>query len=188
MKKRNVVILITLSLIILIFSYFKYLKKDKIIEVIDPDSEIINYNSNIIKEVYYSSKDPKGNEYIIKASQGEIDYKQTEIIFLTEVIAIIKLTNSNSIKISSKYGKYNSNNLDTIFSKDVVISYLESKITSDYLESSLQKNSMIISKNVIYENLGNTLKADVIEMNLDTKDIKIFMYKDNEKVNIRSNQ
>ena len=122
----------------------------------------------------------------MKASQGEIDYKQSEIIYLTNVIALSKLTNSNDIEITSKYGKYNSDNLDTIFSKNVVINYLENKITSEYLDSSMQRNSMIISKNVIYTNLENVLKADVIEMNLDTKDTKIFMHKNNEKVNISS--
>jgi hypothetical protein len=45
---------------------------------------------------------------------------------------------------------------------------------------------MIISRNVIYTNLENILKADVIEMNVQTKDTKIFMYKNNEKVNIKS--
>ena len=92
------------------------------------------------------------------------------------------------MEITSKYGKYNSNNLDTIFSKNVVINYLENKITSEYLDSSIQRNSMIISNNVVYMNLENILKADVIEMNIETKDTKIFMYKNNEKVNIKSKQ
>ena len=50
----------------------------------------------------------------------------------------------------------------------------------------MQRNSMIISKNVVYTNLENILKADVIEMNIDTKDTKIFMHKNNKKVNIKS--
>ena len=52
----------------------------------------------------------------------------------------------------------------------------------------MKRNSMIISKNVIYTNLENILKADVIEMNIDTKDTKIFMHKNNQKVNIKSKQ
>ena len=188
MKKIYIIFIIIFSLTILIFLYFKYLKKEEVVEIKLQDSEDVSYNSNIIEDVYYSSKDAKGNEYIIKASQGEIDYKQTEIIYLTNVIALIKLTNSNNVEITSKYGKYNSNNLDTIFSKNVVINYLENKITSEYLDSSMQRNSMIISKNVVYMNLENILKADVIEMNIDTKDTKIFMHKNNEKVNIKSKQ
>ena len=188
MKKKNIIYIIIFSLTILIFLYFKYPKKEKVVEIKPQDSENVSYNSNIIEDVYYSSRDAKGNEYIIKALQGEIDYKQTEIIYLTNVTALIKLTNSNDMEITSKYGKYNSNNLDTIFSKNVVINYLENKITSEYLDSSMQRNSMIISKNVVYMNLENILKADVIEMNIDTKDTKIFMHKNNEKVNIKSKQ
>ena len=30
------------------------------------------------------------------------------------------------------------------------------------------------------------LQADVIEVNLDTRDIRIFMYEENKKVNIKS--
>ena len=45
---------------------------------------------------------------------------------------------------------------------------------------------MIISNNVTYTDPENILKADVIEMNVQTKDTKIFMYRNNEKVNIKS--
>ena len=188
MKKKNIIFIIIFSLTILIFLYFKYLKKEKVVEIKPQDSENVSYNSNIIEDVYYSSRDAKGNEYIIKALKGEIDYKQTEIIYLTNVTALIKLTNSNNVEITSNYGKYNSNNLDTIFSKNVVINYLDNKITGEYLDSSMQRNSMIISKNVVYMNLENILKADVMEMNIDTKDTKIFMHNINDKVNIKSKQ
>ena len=142
--------------------------------------------SNIIQDVEYISKDNKGNEYIINAKKGEIDFTNTNIIFLTDVKMVIKLINSNNVYITSDYGKYNSNNFDTVFSKNVIITYLENKITGEYLDFSINRNSMIISRNVIYTNLENILKADVIEMNLETKDIKIFMYENKKKVNIKN--
>ena len=160
----------------------------KVTKIEAKNTEDIVYSSNIIEDVYYSSKDAKGNEYIIKASQGEIDYKQNEIIYLTNVKALIKLTNSNDIEITSKYGKYNSNNYDTIFSRNVVIDYLDNKITGEYLDFSIRGDLMIISRDVVYTNLENILKADVIEINISTKDTKIFMYKNNEKVNVKSKE
>ena len=187
-KKRNVIFIIIFFLIISVFFYLKNTKKEKKAKIEIQNSEEASYNSNMIEDVYYSSKDTKGNEYIIKASQGEIDLNQTEIIYLKDVKALIRLTNSNNVEITSMYGKYNSNNLDTIFSKNVVINYLENKITGEYLDSSMQRNSMIISRDVVYTNLENILKADVIEMNIDTKDTKIFMHKNNQKVNIKSKQ
>ena len=185
MKKKNI-IYIFIFFIVIVVLYFKFIKKEKIVETKPESSETIIYNSNIINDVYYSSKDAKGNEYIIKASQGEIDFKDNDIIYLTNVKASIKLTNSKDIEINSSYGKYNTNNFDTIFSKNVVINYLENKITGEYLDFSMQRNSMIISRNVVYTNLANILKSDVIEINISTKDTKIFMHKNNEKVNIKS--
>ena len=186
MKKKNVIILIIFFILIIVFLYFKFLKKEKVTEIETLNSEESNYSSNIIEDVYYSSKDSKGNEYIIRASQGEIDFSQNEVLYLTDVKALIKLTSSNDIEITSSYGKYNSNNFDTIFSKNVIINYLDNRITGEYLDFSIQRNSMVISRDVIYTNLENILKADVMEINIDTKDTKIFMHKNNEKVNIKT--
>ena len=141
-----------------------------------------------MEDVSYLSKDAKGNEYIVNASKGEIDYDRPNIIYLTDVRAFIKLTNSNDVTITSDFGKYNTNNFDTIFSKNVEINYLDNKITGEYLDFSIGRNSMIISRNIVYTNLENILKADVIEINVTTKDTKIFMYKDNKKVNIKSKE
>ena len=68
----------------------------------------------------------------------------------------------------------------------ILITYLENKITSDYLDFSLNQNKMIISKNVIFTNMENILEADVVEMNIKTKDTKIFMYENQKKINIKS--
>jgi len=43
---------------------------------------------------------------------------------------------------------------------------------------------MMISKNVVLKNKRSTLQADVVEVNIETKDIKIFMYEENKKVNM----
>ena len=186
MKKKNLIILIIFFILIIVFLYFKFLKKEKVTEIEILNSEESNYSSNIIEDVYYSSKDSNGNEYIIRASQGEIDFSQNEVLYLTDVKALIKLTSSNDIEITSSYGKYNSNNFDTIFSKNVIINYLDNRITGEYLDFSIQRNSMVVSRDVIYTNLENILKADVMEINIDTKDTKIFMHKNNEKVNIKT--
>ena len=144
------------------------------------------YNSNIIKDINYTTKDADGNEYIITALQGEIDFSDPNTLYLINVKALIKLKSSENINITSDFGKYNSENFDTIFSRNVIIKYLSNRITGEYLDFSLNRNSMTISRNVTYNNLKNTLKADVIELNIETKDTKIFMYEKEKKVNIKS--
>ena len=151
------------------------------------EEEILTSSSNTMDQVSYSSRDLKGNEYFVFADKGEIDFSNREIIFLTNVRALINLKNSKNIEIKSDYGKYNSTNFDTIFSKNVIVNYLDNKITSEYLDFSIERNSMIISKKVIFKNLENILKSDVIEIDIDTKDANIFMYNNNKKVNIKKN-
>jgi hypothetical protein len=186
MKKKNIIFFLIIFLLISsLIIFLKYSKKESVSKI---EKETLEepYKSNIIKDVSYSSKDTKGNEYIVNASKGEIDYDRPNIIYLTDVRAFIKLTNLNDVTITSDFGKYNTNNFDTIFSKNVEINYLDNKITGEYLDFSIGRNSMIISRKVVYTNLENILKADVIEINITTKDTKIFMYKDNKKVNIKS--
>ena len=117
---------------------------------------------------------------------GEIDFSNSNIIYLTDVNALIKLKNKNNVYIKSDYGKYNSDNFNTIFSKNVTIDYLENRIIGEYLDFSFERNSMIISRDVVYTNPENTLKADVIEVDIKSKDTKIFMFDNQKKVNIKS--
>ena len=186
--KKNVKIffLILISVALLSFLFFQFKKDNEKIEIKPKSTEELVYNSNIIENVNYKTRDGKGNEYIINAIEGEIDYSNSNIIYLTKVNALIKLSNSEIITITSDYGKYNSENFDTIFSKNVIIDYLDNKIIGEYLDFSMEKNRMIVSRNVIYTNLENILKADVIEMNIKTKDTKIFMYENEKKVNIKN--
>ena len=197
MKKK---IILGTSFIIIMFSvlYFFYsnssykknfveiekrnLIEKKNIELVEEKIE----SSNIIQDVSYSAKDTKGNEYFLKASEGTIDQNQSNFIFLKSVEASINLKDYELIEISSNFGKYNINNYDTIFSKNVIISYLDNKIKGDYLDFSLDKKLMIVSKDVIIKNNKNSLQADVIEVDIETKDLKIFMYEENKKVNFKS--
>ena len=190
-KKNFLKIMLILSLIILtFFVYFKYFKEDKskLSKPVNPTTETAEetvYNSNIIKDINYTSRDLKGNEYILIAKEGEIDLDNNDIIFLTDVTAYIKLVkNSELIVITSNYGKYNTINYDTIFSKNVKIDYIDNIITGDYLDFSMMKNLLIVSRNVVYKNLENIMKADVIKLDTTTKDTKIFMYNSNEQVNV----
>ena len=181
---------------LLLFLYFKLSFDKRIIEkkktteltkienLEKIDEKIVS--SNIIEDVSYSAKDIRGNEYFLKADEGTIDQNDSNYIFLKSVNAIINLEDYKSIEISSDFGKYDINNYDTIFSKNVIISYLDNKITGEYLDFSLENNLMMISRNVILKNNESSLKADVVELELDTKNMKIFMYEENKIINIKA--
>ena len=189
MKKKKIIVFSIIfsftSIFIFIFANLNLKDTETTKEIIIKTEEEI-YSSNVIDDVNYSSKDADGNSYIITALTGEIDYSNSNIVYLTGVRALIKLTNSNEIVITSDFGKYNISNFDTIFSKNVIVKYLDNEINSEYLDFSLNRNSMIISKNVVYTNLENILKGDVVEINIKTKDTKIYRYNSKDKVNIKS--
>ena len=196
-RKKKIIFLIIIILIILFFYYLNIQKKEKISKEIRQNNQSlelqsnsnVSTNSNVLLDVKYMSYDIKGNKYTITAKKGEIDLSSSNIIFLNDVIAIIELNNKPEIvKITSNFAKYNIDNYDTIFSKNVIIDYLDNKITSEILDFSLVKNLMIITENVIYYNTENIMKADIIEMDISTKDTKIYMYENTKKVNVKSKQ
>ena len=183
LKKILKFILITPIIIFLVYFLFFKNSEDRTLSIQQEDNE---NKSNIIENVSYTTKDSSGNEYYIDATKAEIDFSAPNILYLTKVNALIRLDNSGDIKIVSDYGKYNSENFDTIFSRNVKIQYLDNIITGEYLDFSIEKNTMIISRNIVYINEKNILKADVLELDIKTKNTKIFMYENEKKVNIKS--
>ena len=195
-KKIILTVIVVLFLIILNHFFFKNLDKDQLYnsnnnldikiekEKLEEKLEEKSYSSNTIENVKYSSSDPDGNEYTIVASEGEIDIKNSQTIFLKNVKATIKLKNSDIIAISSGFAKYNAANLDTIFTESVIIENLQNKIIGEYLDFSMLRKTIIISKNVVFNNNLNVLKTDVIEIDIDTKNTKFYMYEKDKKVSI----
>ena len=186
-KKILKIFLVLLFLVILLILFLRFFNENKKKEEINLDVSKQNIiESNIIKKISFFSKDKKGNEYILKAEEGEVDLSNDKIIYLKKITAQVVLNNTEDIIIVSDYGKYNIENYDTIFSKNVLIKYLDSRISSNYMEFSINKSLMTITKNVIYSNNDNLLKADAVEFNTDTKKVNIFMYDNSEKVKIIS--
>ena len=185
-KKSLKIFFVLLFLILLLIFYLKFFNKNKIENNSLNDSKQNDDISNIIKEISFFSKDKEGNEYILKAKEGEIDLLNDKIIYLKKITSKIVLDNSEDIIIFSDFGEYNIENYDTIFSGNVLIKYLDNKIKSNYMEFSLRNNLITITKNVVYSNKDNVLKADTVEFKTDTKKVNISMFDSSEKVKIIS--
>ena len=181
--------MILIIVLISIWFYLKYftknfesVKEPPIIEIID---ESQNSTSTYIDDINYVSTDIKGNKYQITAKQAEIKIENSDVMFLRDVVAFISLKNSDTIKVTSNFGKYSSKNYDTIFSENVIVIYPGYRITGEYLDFSFLNNLGIFTTNVIYTGEKTNLFADKIEMNLTTKDTKIFMNNTGKKVLIK---
>ena len=173
-------------IIISLWFYLKYftknfedVKKTSVIEKIDENQ---NSTSTYIDGINYISTDAKGNKYQITSKQAEIKAENSDVMFLREVVAFIFIKNSDTVKITSNFGKYNSKNYDTIFSENVIVIYPGHKITAEYLDFSFLINLGTFTENVVYTGEKTNLFADKIEMNLTTKDTKIFMNDTGKKV------
>ena len=187
-KTKIQFILILLFVLITIWFVFKYIVSDKKIvknNNITPYSDLLkNDSSNFIDEINYSSIDAKGNKYELNAKQGEVDISNSDIMFLNDVTAYVYLNNKSVIKIISDFGKYNLINYDTIFSKNVIMTYVDHKIIGEYLDFSLQTNLSTMSTDVVYTSGETRLDADMVEIDIATKDSKIFMNDNIKKVTI----
>ena len=121
--RLSLIITVLITLLLIIFNLnqnSKNLIKEKK-EIVQEEIE----NSNAIKDVEYKSKDSSGNVYVLRASEGTIDQSNDNVIYLTSIKAIIEFKDYNSLGISSNFGKYSIDNFDTIFSKNVIIQYLD---------------------------------------------------------------
>ena len=180
------VVMVLVIILISLWFYLKYFTKNfenvmetRVIEKIDENQ---NSTSTYIDDINYVSTDVKGNKYQITAKQAEIKVENPDVMFLKNVVAFIYIKDSETVKISSSFGKYNSINYDTIFSENVIVIYPGHKITGKYLDFSFLSNLGTFNKNVVYTGKKTNLFADRIEMNLATKDIKIFMNDTGKKV------
>jgi len=191
MNKKTLlqVLLVFLIILISLGFYFKYFNKSSKISDQNKNTEIVdsdhNNSSTYIRNIDYNSYDAKGNRYQITAELSEIKVENSDMMFLTNVIAYVFIKDSDTVKITSNFGKYNSKNYDSIFSENVIVIYPGHKITGEYLDFSFLDNLGIISIDVVYNGDKANLFADKIEMDLKTKDMKIFMDDANKKVLIK---
>ena len=180
------VVMVLIIILISLWFYLKYFAKNledvnetQVVEKIDENQ---NSTSTYINDINYVSTDLRGNEYQITAKLAEIKVENSDLMFLTDVIAFVFIKDKDTVKITSNFGKYNTNNYDTIFSENVIVIYPGHKVTGEYLDFSFLTNLGVFTTNVIYTGEKTNLFADKMEMNLTTKDTKIFMNNVGEKV------
>ena len=185
-KTRLQAIMVLAILIISLSFYLKYFTKNfenveeaPVVEKIDENK---NKTSTYINDINYVSTDVRGNKYQITAKLAEIKIENSDVMFLTDVIAFVFIRDKDTVKITSNFGKYNSKNYDTIFSDNVIVIYPGHKITGEYLDFSFLSNLGTFTENVVYNGEKTNLFADKIIMNLTTKDTKIFMNDNGKKV------
>ena len=171
--------MVVVIVIISLWFYLKYFTKNfedvRETTVIKKIDENQNNTSTYINDINYVSTDIRGNKYQITAKLAEIKVENSDLMFLTDVIAFVFVKDKDTVEITSNFGKYNTKNYDTIFSENVIVVYPGHKVTGEYLDFSFLTDLGVFTTNVIYTGEKTNLFADKMEMNLTTKDTKIFM-------------
>ena len=120
-------------------------------------------------------------------------------MFLTKVTATVIFTDKGSIILTSNFANFNTKTFETTFFNNVQVKRDNEIITGDELylvleqddkkklnKPDVEENLIRISNNVIYKKPGYSLKADILELDLITKNIKIYMLNEKQKIIAKS--
>ena len=190
--KKLIQLSIFLILVIVSFSfYFNFLKTNKTSDLkeiqIKENSSLLDSDNNLIKNLEYNVTFDNNTKYTITAELSELKYEDdSEIVEMQFVTAIFNDKDGIPLIITSKNASYNNLNYNTSFYNSVKVIYLSNVLLSEKLDINFNKNIIKIYENVVYEGLQGTVKADNVKLNLISKNMEIFMQKDNEKIEISS--
>ena len=205
-KKTLIQIFLTIILIIisfLIFNFFYISKENNQSLVnkneINKNTELNKTDKNIIKDIEYSLNNDKGDVYKVIADFGEVKIDNPDLMFLTNVTATVIFTDKVSIILTSDFANFNTKTFETTFFNNVQVKRDNEIITGDELylvleqddkkklnKPDVEENLIRISNNVIYKKPGYSLKADILELDLITKNIKIYMLNEKQKIIAKS--
>jgi len=186
------IIQLTLILIICALSYifFKFFlnqsKTEKIIEnhigsTIEKKQinnvESIEKKNNEIEKLSYFSEDFEGNQYkiIAKTASSTTQNNNNNNTLLSGVSAEINFINKDKLIINSDFAEYNQLNNNTIFKENVNIVYSIYEINSDVVNLDFEQNLIELYENIVFKNINNKLYADKVTLDMNNKNLKIFM-------------
>ena len=163
-------------------------KELKINNPVQSPSEVENSNSNLLNNIFYENFDAEGNKYQISASTGKLKNLDSNIIYMTNVVALIHLKNLDILKIVSDNAIFNNLNFNSNFYNNVELSYLDHQLNSEKLDLKFDENLIVLKEKVLYQSLDTKLFADAIVIDLITKNSKIFMNDNEKKIKILNNK
>ena len=175
------IFLTILVLIILIFVYQKYFKREFDENVAVNKDKNTNEENNLVN-IVYESIDKEGRKYIITAETGNFKEEEPDLIYMTTVEAKIFLLDGSVIYIDSLNADYNTMNYDTKFYNEVKLNFLENNIFCNNLNIFFKDNLIEAFNDLNYKNLDIIMFADKIEIDLLTNNSKIYNFNENSVI------
>jgi len=188
--KKVIQILIILLIILisyLVLNIYFFDKKD--ISDLDLNENLVieedNLNfDNVMENLEYKSSDKSGNNYIIKAKKGKVNFEKENLLVLEDVYGEIKLVGKSTIYIYSNFAQYNKNNFDTRFYQNVLVNFEDKRFNCDNLDLFFKDNFGSMYNNIVVVDENTQINADQVNMNLLNGDINIKMFQEEKKIKI----
>ena len=191
MKKNRVIqFSLVIAIIILFFTTYYSGDKDKIVDAnknssTENASKLTEETSNIIENVNYTGTNNRGTFFELNAAIAELKHDEPNLSRLQDVFVVIRLRNLRTIHIQSDKAVFNKISNDCEFFGNVKITEQDNVITSDNLDFYNSKNFLQAYNNVEYSGMKGALIADKVDVDLLKNEANIFMFKKNDKVNVK---
>jgi len=190
--KKNRVIQFSLLIVVIILFFTTYYSgdKDKIVDAnknssTENASKLTEETSNIIEKVNYTGTNNKGTFFELNAAIAELKFDEPNLSRLQDVFVVIRLKNLRILNIRSDSAIFNKISNDCEFFGNVKITGQDNVITSDNLDFYNSKNFLQAYNNVEYSSMKGALIADKVVVDLLKNEANIFMFKKNDKVNVK---
>ena len=192
--KKNRIIQFFLIIAVIILFFFTYYSKDKDeIAIVDKNilnkkaGKITDETSNILENINYFGTNNRGTFFELNAAEAIVKYDDPNISQLKDVLVVIKLNDLRTITIRSDEARFDKTSNDGEFFGNVKITEKNNIITSDNLDLYMSKNFISAYNNVKYNGINGLLVADKVNIDILKNEADIFMFKKNDKVQIKYN-
>ena len=189
--------LLSIGLLLILVTYILYPnikeKKASFDEKELSENEIFEEGSKTIKDEEtntFTNVEYKGfynltNPFSIKSDKARILKEEPDIIYMTNMKAIILMKDGKTVIITSDKGRYNKQTYDSFFEENVKATDSETIIFSENLDLIASNDIAIIYNDVTITNdEKGSLKADKIDYNFITEFYKVSMF-NNKNVKIK---
>ena len=189
-KKLFQVSLAFLGVFILFFTYFfNFEKKQRVEETNKKDiveEQILEEDINKFENVEYQGIDNSGNTFVIGSKFAQFEKERPEIINMENVECFFTFKDNTVLVVISDTAVFNNISNDMKFSDNVRMEYLENILFSDRATFNNYENQLLVAGNISGTGPTTNLKADELDFDLNTKNLKISMYNQEKRVNIKT--
>ena len=186
MKKKVLsiqIILILTGLLLILITYFyhPYTKKTEFIENLPTQHDVektLDDQSTSFENVEYKGLYDLNKPFTIKSKKAQILNEEPDLVYMTNMHAILYLNDGRIVNIMSDKGKYNKVTYDCFFEQNVKATEGETEIFAENLDLLATVGSAEVYNSVVLNHPTGSLSADKINYDFDTKYFKVSMFDD----------